>query len=428
MKFSNFGFITVLLLAVMGLSRTSVAQDKLVSVEDSINQELPQVEMPTPPRKWFETIKISGYVQSRYNGLFETNPDLAVEQMDKNWGADKGLSLRRVRVKVSGWIHEKVYMYIQGDFAGEFSLKDAYMDLYLDDNKSLWVRAGQSKVPFGYENMQSSQHRLPLDRSDAINSALKNERDMMAVLYYTPEPAREVYKYLKANNLKHSGNYGAFALGAFNGQTANKKDENDNLHTVVRASYPFQFANDQIMELSVHAYTGKYVTTSVSEGVGVSDASGERIADDANGYNFIDRRVGATFVWYPQPIGFQAEYNYGEGPEYDGATNTIKVQDLHGAYAMVMGKFDIGHHTFFPFTRYIYYDGGKKFELDARSYEVNDLEIGIEWQPHKAFELVAMYVFADRRYDDSASSFNDGVYTPNYQAGNILRLQAQINF
>jgi hypothetical protein len=38
--------------------------------------------------------------------------------------------------------------------------------------KEYRVRIGQSKVPYGFENLQSSQNRLSLDRNDALNSAV----------------------------------------------------------------------------------------------------------------------------------------------------------------------------------------------------------------------------------------------------------------
>ncbi|AZQ61264.1 porin [Flammeovirga pectinis] len=418
-----------LLLLVTLLATVSVnAQDSFEEIKiDSLGfkpeQDGEGLIQKSLPKSWTDRIKVSGYIQARYNGLFETNPDLEVPQMDKNWGADKGISLRRVRLKVSGWLLDNVYVYMQADFAGSPTLRDAYMDLYFDHHKSTWLRVGQSKVPFGFENMQSSQFRIPLDRSDAINSALPNERDLMAVMYHTPQKARKVYEYMKKNNLKHSGNYGTFALGAYNGQGINTSDLNENLHVVARASWPFQFANEQIMELSIHGYTGQYVLPNTSEGLEaeVTNSNGEKEIVYAAGQNFDDARLGATFVWYPQPIGFQAEYNYGKGPEYDVPTNMVKTKNLHGAYAMIYAKIDYTHHQFFPFVRYIYYDGGKKFELDARSYSVNDVEIGVEWQPNRAFEFVAMYTMANRTYVDSQNPYND-------QAGNLLRLQMQVNF
>jgi hypothetical protein len=59
--------------------------------------------------------------------------------------------------------------------------------------------------------------------------------------------------------------------------------------------------------------------------------------------------------------------------------------------------------------------------LDARSYKVNEYEIGVEWQPHRTFELVVMYTMSRRRYEDHVNQ-------DNFQQGNLLRLQAQINF
>lgn len=74
-----------------------------------------------------------------------------------------------------------------------------------------------------------------------------------------------------------------------------------------------------------------------------------------------------------------------------------------------------------PFIKYQNYDGGKKYEKDARSYRVSDLEIGIEWQPVKQFELVAIYTISDRRYEDFLNQ-------ENHQKGQLLRLQARVNF
>ena len=82
---------------------------------------------------------------------------------------------------------------------------------------------------------------------------------------------------------------------------------------------------------------------------------------------------------------------------------------------------DFKGHTLIPFSRFQYYDGGKKHELDARSYQVKELELGAEWQPNKNFELVVMYTFSSRRYEDA-------VLPMNFQRGNLLRLQAQLNF
>jgi hypothetical protein len=368
---------------------------------------------------WYEKFSIRGYVQARYNRLAETNPKLACEQCDKSWGENGGFFLRRVRIIFFGQISKQVYFYIQPDFASSASstglhfgqIRDAYFDLGVDKKNEFRFRVGQSKVPFGFENMQSSQNRLPLDRNDALNSPLSNERDMGVFFYYAPEKIRNRFSTLVRDGYKGSGDYGVFAFGAFNGQTANKPELNNKPHIVTRLSYPFEIGG-QIIEPSIQAYKGDFVIAKdqLSEGV-------KHISD----LTYLDERVAATFVLYPKPFGIQAEYNIGRGPEFNTATDSIEIKDLTGGYVTFNYMAKYKKHIFFPFTRIQYYEGGKKFERDARSYKVNEWEIGVEWQPVKSFELVAMYTMSSRRFEDFQKQ-------SNFQKGNLLRLQAQINF
>lgn len=377
--------------------------------------------LPFPPSggKWYDTFSIGGYVQARYNRLFETNPLLVCEQCDNSWGQGNGFSLRRVRIKFSGNLGDYVGFYIQQDFASSTSstgihygqLRDAYIDLSLDKKREYRFRIGQSKVPYGFENMQSSQNRLPLDRNDALNSSIKNEREVGVFFYWTPSEARALFSMLTREGLKGSGNYGVFGFGVFNGQTGNAPELNNELHVVARLSYPFQIGN-QIIEPGIQGYTGQYQ-------IPLGNISAGTIVDPD--LNYLDQRVAASFILYPKPFGIQAEYNIGTGPEFNKETNTIEETPLHGGYATLTYKTEINGQLFYPFTRYHYYDGGKKFERDARSYNVSELEVGVEWRPVRAFELVAMYTFSSRRYEDF-------IIRDNIQEGSLLRLQAQLNF
>jgi hypothetical protein len=367
-------------------------------------------------KPWYENFQIRGYLQVRYNRLLETNPDLECEQCDKSWGDDKGFFIRRARIIFSGQISKRVYFYIQPDFASSAGttgniaqFRDAYFDLGLDKDNQFRIRLGQSKVPYGFENMQSSQNRLPLDRNDALNSALTNERDIGAFFYWAPKKTRTLFSSLVKDGLKGSGDYGVFAFGAYNGQTANQSEKNNNLHVVTRLSYPFQIGS-QIIEPGLQAYSGKFVLLSTSAGVKKAENS-----------EYLDQRVAASFILYPKPFGIQAEYNIGRGPEFNKFSDSIELQGLKGGYITLSYMLKLNNQTLIPFVRGQYYEGGKKHELDARSYKVNEYEIGIEWQPHKTFELVAMYTFSNRRFEDYVNQ-------DNFQQGRLLRLQAQINF
>ena len=369
------------------------------------------------PSKWYDKFSIGGYVQLRYNELFESNPNLECEQCDHFWGNDgNGLSFRRVRFKFSGQITPRVFFYIQPDFAKSVGsanhvgiLKDAYFDIGLDKDNQYKLRLGQSKVPYGFENMQSSSDRLPLDRNDAMNSGLKDERDLGVFFMWVSKDKKKLMEKLYKENMKHSGDFGVFAFGLYNGQTGNNSDKNKKFHFVTRFSYPMQFGN-QIIEPGIQAYSGKFVLPNVSKNVKVNQ-----------NLEYLDQRIAASFILYPRPFGIQAEYNIGKGPEFNKNTNAIEVQGLHGGYATFSYYWKKDSHLLIPFARIQQYKGGKKHELDARSYNVKEVEMGIEWHPFKSFELTAAFVNSDRTNGDFIT--ND-----NRQSGNLIRLQAQMKF
>lgn len=367
--------------------------------------------------KWYDKIQLRGYAQVRYNGLLQTNEDLECEQCDKSWGGDNDFFIRRMRLIFYGQLSPRVYFYVQPDFASSSSttalhfgqLRDAYFDVGIDKKSQFRFRIGQSKVPYGFENMQSSQNRLPLDRADALNSAVSNERDLGVFFYWAPASKRKLFSSLVSSGLKGSGDYGVFGVGIYNGQTANRPELNANKHIVTRVSYPFEIKK-QIVEAGIQAYTGTVTLVSTSSGVNYAT---DKLYDD--------KRVAGTVVLYPKPFGILAEYTIGRGPQFDKTLDSITTQRLHGGYVTASYMLNFKNNVLIPFVRYQVYQGGKKHELDARSYNVADLEIGVEWQMSRYFELVMMYTMSSRRFEDYANQ-------DNYQRGNLLRLQAQVNF
>ena len=430
MKNKLFTCLVLLTTIVNGQDITKKeVKNQVIRVLDSLNQVKIAEEKSKPKKEnWYENIGLRGYVQIRYNGLLSSNDKVSCDQCDKSWGttstaadakSNNGFFIRRARMIFSGQVHPNVYIYIQPDFASSpttgvnhfAQLRDAYFDLSIDKKKEYRFRVGQSKVPYGFENLQSSQNSLTLDRNDALNSAVANERDLGVFFYWAPSKIRDRFAMLVKDGYKGSGDYGVFAFGAYNGQTANKSEANRDLHVVTRVSYPFVVGN-QIIEPGLQAYTGKWAMAS-------TDITTAATLDK----NYLtDQRVAASFIMYPKPFGIQAEYTIGKGPRYDKVKNSVDVSKLEGGYVTLNYKLDLPNHKYlYPFAKFQYYDGGKKFEKDARSYMVRDYELGLEWQPFKAFELVAEWVISDRTFEDSALK-------NNRQQGNLLRLQAQFNF
>ena len=408
----------------------------------------------TPLReRWYEKISIRGYTQLRYN--FTPDNDFLTSPGDRAIVRNNELSMRRTRLIVSGQPHDRVFVYLQGEFAGLVNnqegtgvLRDAYADLYLTENKAWRIRAGLSKVPFGFDTVQSSQNRLALDRNDSTFSAVPNERSLGIFLYYTPPTVRERFRRLVDSGLKGSGDYGMLGIGVFNGQGIDQRDANKNKHVVFHSAYPYEFSNGQIVQVGMDAYTGQVVVStspvvptdpSLTNGIPVSPQV-------TNGGNYLDERVAWHVVVFPQPFGFQAEYNIGRGPQLNADRTAVELGSSHGGYVQLFYNYkcDAYCQNIFPYVRMQEYFGGSKLQSNAPRSSVRETELGIEYQFNRALELTVAYSWTQRTSGDSASlpitgpgattcaqpSSPIGCFQTPYQlqTGNLIRFQLQWSF
>lgn len=455
-------------------------------------------------QQWYNRISIRGYTQMRYTNFLQ-NSQFAENEVYWADGSARPRSnflIRRMRLIFSGDVSDHLYIYIQPDFAstppngfsnsaafypavnspasgpvganginpgyygvyqgpyqpvnayyqgqigaysnatGNFAqLRDAYADIYFDHDKEFRVRAGQSKVPYGFTNMQSSQNRLTLDRPDALNTATRDERDLGLFFYYTPKDMRHLFRDLVKNNLKGSGDYGMLGFGVYNGQGANRVELNKSTHLVARFTYPYVFENGQVVEASVQGYTGRVMpyTSAIRPSLGMGTnwagnvmlpafqpgsnaylpvvvAPGYNVPGNfnlgywprttawsaacANGCQGVqDSRVALTGVIYPQPFGVQAEWNWGVSPGLNATQTAITSQKINGGYVLVNYKYedkDYGLGTFFPYVQYQYFNGYSKYEVNAPQNRVNEWDIGLEYQPLPEVEITASYNKSDR--------------------------------
>ncbi|MBB3228863.1 phosphate-selective porin [Luteibacter sp. Sphag1AF] len=382
---------------------------------------------PVKSTKWYDRIGLRGYLQMRYNqGVGGDHGDLR-SPGDRFIGKDQGFGIRRARLVISGDVSDNVSIYIQPDFGSTptgstttnfAQLRDAYADIYFNKEKTWRLRAGQSKVPYGWEDLQSSQNRLALDRADALNSAVRDERDLGLFFYYSPTVARERFAYLQKSGLKGSGDYGVFGVGVYNGQGANRPDRNDQLHTVLHFTYPFKMSNGQYLEVGADAYSGRYKVTTGTALSATGSTFTPRV--DAPEAGSEDRRVAAHVIYYPQPFGFQAEWTVGRGPQLDVARRTIRTMSLRGGYAQVMYKVDGNYGSLMPYAKWQTYRGAAKFDTNAPRMLVDELEVGVEWQPLTELEIALSYANM-RRTDVTAAPYKR-------VDGDLVRLQLQVNF
>jgi hypothetical protein len=406
----------------------------------------------TPVReRWYEHISIRGYTQLRYNYTID-NDLLRSSSTDRSIGDNNEFFIRRGRLIISGQPHERVFVYLQPEFAGlvggteqVVALRDFYTDLFLTKSKEWRIRAGLSKIPYGFENMQSSQSRLPFDRNDALNSAVVNERDLGAFLYYTPTFVRERFRRLVESGLKGSGDYGMLGIGVYNGQGIGVRDRNKNKHVVFHATYPYEFPNGQMIQFGMDAYTGQVnvATQAVIPVNPATTSTGQAVAVNPllrNDGNYLDQRIGWHFILYPQPFGIQAEYTIGRGPELNTDRTEVVTGNIRGGYVQLFYHYtcDTFCLSVFPYVRYQEYFGGKKFEANSPRNSVRELELGIEYQLNKAIEFTVAGTFTSRNTTESqfipASCTNSLTSIACFQApyerqtGNLLRFQLQWNF
>ena len=389
--------------------------------------------VPSPKGKaWYERLTLRGYVQMRVNEIVSGDATAPPGQSRLRSVQDAGVtdlgnfSFRRIRLILQGDLGDNIGFYFQPDFGTVVNnqsanerresyaqVRDAYIDVNFGKDREFKLRVGQSKVPYGWENLQSSSNRLALDRTDAINSAVPGERDLGIVGYYTPVQVQRIWKRLGDDGQKLFGNYGVLALGVFNGQSINRTEANNDLMTVAMATWPIELdglggaLEGQVLEVGGSAMHNTFKPEIRTGGVSAA--------------TYDDERVGIHAILYPQPFGLQAEWNWGRGPEYDQATKTIQTKSLNGGYIQTMLRVKespVG--AFMPFARWQHYRGGWKAALNAPRLETDEFEFGVEFQPIRPLELTLSYSHMKRLEADERRS--------GRAEGDVLRAQLQWNY
>ncbi len=380
---------------------------------------IPAAHAPEPKHdSWTDHITLRGYTQLRYDRAFaDTTPGMRYEFGDKGLTGPASFTLRRVRLALLAKPTDRVTVYLQPDFAGAIAgdtmhvlaARDAWAALAIGADKEFTLRSGLLKVPYGWENIQSSQNRIALDRSESINTAAPGERDIGAFLFYTPKEVHERFDTIMKLGLKGSNDWGLASIGVANGQGINLIEKNSTKTAYARLSLPFLLGGSQWAEVGVAGYYG---TVAVTRG----DKIFSRQMGGTND-NFDDARGLLSLNLFPQPFGVQIEANYGTGPELDGTF--VQQKDVYGGYCMLsyrIAELPGSAGQLIPYARGSYYRGGHKLETNVGAYKVTEFEGGIEWTPVKNAEFTVAYLNVARTLNGTD------------QRGDWVRLQAQFSY
>jgi hypothetical protein len=387
--------------------------------------------------RWYERLTMYGYGMFRYNRLGQPNGQLRTYQDasvgDEQSGAQPGFFFRRLRWVVTGQVSDHVSVFIQPDLASNISgnthalsMRDAFGDWNFDKDKEYRLRVGLQRVPCSFDNWQASRVRMAIDRADPTNSCQNSERDMGVAFMWTPKIAQARYKQM-LDYLYGPGDYGVFHIQVYNGQGLNAQELNDNKHVGMRLSWPFELPGGRLMEVGMNAMRGQFV---VNPGTVASTGTTLWSRSASASRAFRDERLNWYIYYPPQPWGFIAEYVVGRGPERD-SSGVIRESALYGGY--VQGHYqwkysDVGLANFY--ARWQEYHGGLKFQTGAPNDRMNEVELGIAWQPDPQWEFTAAYTFTDR-FNVFSTTGNSGTGTgsaavPGQQFnayGNLIRLQ-----
>lgn len=416
-----------------------VPPEELKAMETKLRQKKKREELKAtedlaaslaPKENWSDRISLRGYTQFRYNQPISGDRVNLASPGDKFISNDQSFGIRRARIILSGDATDHLYVYSQleansgpdaGDSqGGKAQIRDFYSDISFDDKKEYRVRAGISKVPYGFEMLQSSQNRLAMDRADAVNIAARDERDLGLIFYWAPAHIRDRFRDLVRSGLKGSGDYGVFGMGVYNGQGLNRAELNDNLHTIARLSYPFKFDSGQFFEAGISALSGKFVPK--ASAITVASVS---VTPKFDSKGVRDERVGLHAVLYPQPFGLQGEWNWGHSPLLSDDRKEIKSTSLNGGYVQAMYRLTNAHGNWTPYIKWQRYDGSEKFSTNAPFSHLRETEAGIEWQPVPEVELVVAYANMDRT---NVGTFVSSLNGYRQVKADMIRAQLQWNF
>ncbi|MBL9132752.1 MAG: hypothetical protein JNG86_16210 [Verrucomicrobiaceae bacterium] len=375
--------------------------------------------------KWYERVKLRGYIQNRFIGLLGDDDNPGVVQANDPFVSDtQSLGIRRGRLVLSGDVTDHVYLYLQADYmagvggVNALQARDVYADVSLDPAREFRVRLGLSKVPYGFSNLQSSQNRYALERPDALNSAVEGERDLGAYFIWAPYEKRNVFKDLVKMGLRGSGDYGVLNFGVYSGQGINNSDRNGDLHYIVRAAWPFEIAG-QIVEVGASYFSGRYVPTAAAiAGVGTPSFDSRGLRDE---------RMAINAILYPQPFGLEAEWTWGREPTLSSDMRSITSDNTRGGFVQAVYRHVFSNQAeLIPFVRWQTFDGARKFAPNAPRNRVDEVAFGLEYIPYPELELTLQYASGTR----TNTTDNPAAAGPRYRDVNYhyLGIQAQINF
>ena len=149
----------------------------------------------------------------------------------------------------------------------------------------------------------------------------------------------------------------------------------------------------------MQAYHGRVVGSNAGVFGGGTSITPTQDAEGA-----LDQRVGFTAIWYPQPIGVETEWTVGRGPELSADGTRIESESLFGGYLQLNYRTRHATGTWFPFARWNYFDGARKFARNAPATPSTRRNC-VEFARWAEVELTGMFTHTFKRTRTGSSPY-----------------------
>ena len=373
-----------LFLAFMAMALTANAETETPVT----TQEAPQ-EAPKPaPKKWYESIKFSGYGMLQYIGSDKygsdviTNPDGTKEVVPVK-DPDNSFNLRLVRFIIDAKIYDfDVRAQIQGTNAkgpGEPTVQ--LVDLYAEwvKYKEFRVRVGQFKRAFTFENPTHPITQGWRGYADVINN-LSGNGDRTGE---KSSGGRDIGIQVQGDVLPNANERPLlhYQVGVYNGEGVNQKDQ-DNCKDIIGGVWVMPIKG---LRIGAFGWTG--TRGSMVVGSHPDPITGAKVDDLAS---VRKNRYALSAEYNLNEYTFRAEYLHSQGWGAAKAGNNVRAVDYSlgdkadGWY--VFGIVPVIKSKLHAKARYQCYRDNKHWDRAKTSYEIGlnyfftkNLELHVEY-------------------------------------------------
>ncbi len=283
-----------------------------------------RIAEPGRAKTWFERLSLRGYTQLRVNEFLSGDDTAPAGRARLRSVHDGGISdrnnftFRRVRVVLQGDIHERLFLYIQPDFAvnvsnqsgasrAETSRSCETLSPTCTSTTSAARSCGSASRKSPTAGKTCNRRRTASPSTGRTRSTARSRAS--AISASRPTTRRGMYSASGTASPRAGRSCSAItapsASASITARPSTGSSRNKDLMVAGMATWPFEldalgpiFAG-QVVEVGASAYRNRF-QPEIRAG-GVSPVA------------FDDRRVGLHAILYPQPFGLQAEWNWGRG-------------------------------------------------------------------------------------------------------------------